>query len=69
MSIFKKVRRWAGRRATEASTVAGIATVITGLIAPKLGLPIGETTQILTSIIGTALAAATTSNHTPPPEQ
>ena len=69
MSIFKKAARWAGRRATEGSTVTGIAIVIGGILAPKLGLPLDQTTHILTSIIGAGLAAATTKTHPPLHEQ
>lgn len=69
MSIFKKVGRWAKRRATEGTTIAGVGVIVGGLIAPKLGLPIDQTTQIVTSILGGLLAGATSANHTPVAEQ
>lgn len=54
MSIFKKAARWAKARAKERSTAAGIATIIGGLIATKLGLPESETILVVTAALGTA---------------
>ncbi len=62
---LKKVGRWFKRRASESSTLVGVTTIIAPIIAPKLGLPVDVTTQLIMTGIGALLAGATTKNHTP----
>jgi hypothetical protein len=65
MSIFKKIGRWAKRRATEGSTITGVSIIIAGTIAPTLGIPVDDTAQLIAIGLGGLLAGATTANHTP----
>jgi len=58
---LKKILKWAGSRLKEKSTYVGLAAVATALGAAKLGVQIDEAGQIVTLIVGTGLAAASTS--------
>jgi VIT1/CCC1 family predicted Fe2+/Mn2+ transporter len=77
MSLFKKLGKWAARRATEGSTMVGVALpVVTSVIAPivaaKLGLSVEEVMPVLTKVslgIGGILIGATSRNHPPISEQ
>jgi hypothetical protein len=60
MGLFKSIGRWAKRRVTEKSTIAGVATVLAGVLAPKLGLPLDQTAQIIGVVLGGVLVGATT---------
>lgn len=69
MSIFKKIGRWAKRRAAEGSTVVGLGMVLAPIIAPKLGLDVDATAGMISYVVGGILTGATTRNHTPPNER
>jgi hypothetical protein len=66
MGLFKSIGRWAKARAKEKSTLAGVSVLIAGAVAPRLGLPVGETAEILSTGIGLVLMAVTTKKETVP---
>jgi hypothetical protein len=65
---FKKILKWAGRRATEKSTYVGLATIATVLGVPGVAAQIGQIGQIVGLIVGAGAMAATTSVHAPTAE-
>ena len=62
---LKNVGKWIGRRLREKSTYIGLGAAATALGAESLGLQIGQAGQLITLVLGTGLAAATTSAHPP----
>lgn len=67
---LKKIARWIGRRLKERSTYVGIGAVAVAVGAPPSVVEaIGTAGQIALVVLGTGLATATTSVHTPEPEQ
>lgn len=62
MSI-KKLLKWAGKRAKEPSTYAGLAIIAGAVGGPAAGVAVGKVGQVVGLIFGTGLVAATTSAH------
>lgn len=69
MSVFKKIGRWAKRRAGEGSTVMGIGMILAPTVAPIIGLPVDTAAGMIAYVLGGVLTGATTRNHTPPGER
>lgn len=65
MSFVKSFFAWVVRRLKEPSTYVGAAAAATALGADQLGVHIGQVGQIAGIVLGTGLAAATTSRHPP----
>lgn len=65
MGLFKKVGRWVKARAKEKSTLAGASVLIAGALAPRLGLPVGETAELIAGGLGLVLMAITTKPEVP----
>jgi len=58
--MFKKIIKWLGARLRERSTYAGLGVIATIVGAPALGLQIDHIGQAVALIVGSGLAAATT---------
>jgi hypothetical protein len=64
-NALKKLGKWAFRRLKEPSTYVGVSMVAVALGKPEVAEKIGSYGQIATILLGTGIAAATTSQHTP----
>ena len=58
--MFKKILNWLVSRLKERSTYAGLGTIAVIAGAPALGLQIDHIGQAVALIVGSGLAAATT---------
>ncbi|NBR33025.1 MAG: hypothetical protein EBS87_11805 [Sphingomonadaceae bacterium] len=58
--MLKKIAKWAGKRAKERSTYAGVAIVATVLGADKLGMQIDQIGQAVGLIVGGGLIGSQT---------
>ena len=66
MGLFKKIGKWGKARLKEKSTLAGASVLIAGVVAPRIGLPVGETAEVIASGLGLVLMAITTKPEVPP---